>query len=101
MGNKRLSYLVDANLDAYNRANLFEKKHIREGIVETIFQSEGRFLKKRAEDGRWIEIQDQTEIMERVCRGFRNSKARRVGSGSGSGGGGGGGEVGSVRSNEG
>ena len=53
-------------------------------IIETILKSGGRFLKKNGEDGSWVEIHDETEIIDRVSRGFRNYKSRRDGSGASS-----------------
>ena len=65
------------SLDGYNQANGLEKKDICKDIIETILKSGGRFLKKRPNDGNWIEIHDDDEILDRVVRGFRNARSRK------------------------
>ena len=78
-GNKILGSLIDMSMDRYMQANVGEKLKIREEIMGTIQHAGGRFLSRSEDDGEWMDVTGDVEAMERIIRGFRNSKFRREG----------------------
>jgi hypothetical protein len=57
VGNKRFRELINSSMDRYMGAETrFEKSLVVHSIIEEIHQSGGRFLKKDATAGKWVEV---------------------------------------------
>ena len=71
-GNIRFRKIVGMQMDQYEAASRLEKTCITEKIVQTIHESDGRFL-KRDVGGDWEEV-DQETARKKVGHAFRNRR---------------------------
>jgi hypothetical protein len=74
-GNFFLKKVIEKEIEAYQRADRFEKTCISEEIVRMIQGKNGRFLKRDDSGMGWIVVDDKS-AREKVSHGFRTKKSR-------------------------
>ena len=84
-GNTRFRHIIDMHMDKYETSNKYGKTDVSERVMRLIRESSGRFLKRAPNNGGWIEVDDPTEVRDKVSHAFRarrqaakNSKASRT-----------------------
>lgn len=74
-GNFFLKKVIEKEIEAYQKADRFEKTCISEEIVRMIQGKNGRFLKRDDSGMGWIVVDDKS-AREKVSHGFRTKKSR-------------------------
>jgi hypothetical protein len=74
-GNFFLKKVIETEMEAYQRADRFEKTCISEEIVRMIQAKNSRFLKRDESGMCWIVVDDKS-AREKVSHGFRTKKSR-------------------------
>merc|ERR1712146_572591 len=71
-GNITCNHLIEENREEYELAGKFEKTDIAEGIITSIHECGGRFLKWDKAEG-WVEV-DRLVAREKISHSFRRMR---------------------------
>jgi hypothetical protein len=74
-GNRRLAFLIDANLKRYREHSRFEKTCLTMDLVKSVLAYGGRFIERT--DLGWKLI-DESAAREKISRGFRTKFAKNT-----------------------
>ena len=75
-GNIWFRTLIDQNIDRYEQGCKKDKTLLAMRLVDTIRQSNGRFLREDEDTGDWFEV-DENEARAKVTHSFRNLRMSR------------------------